>query len=268
MTRHHIAPKVRRLDLFKLIITILLLLPLIVQFNLRSRSTSRVSPLISTAGETAEATNKPGDAAKIKVGVPTLTSPPTSAELSDSDSINFLSPSTEPDVRDPVVAKTGATSLSQVSPVVEMAAPRIIFPADGADILLGELTLIGTGEPESAVEILDNRTMVDISQVSGQGEWRFTFEPEEGIHQFTVRTVADEATTHRVITVMVVNPSDAYDCSSNPGLNRGDDYIVGTCDTLCAISQRLEISCEALIAANPQVENPDLVFPGQILNIP
>ncbi|ACV64175.1 molybdenum ABC transporter, periplasmic molybdate-binding protein [Desulfofarcimen acetoxidans DSM 771] len=45
-------------------------------------------------------------------------------------------------------------------------------------------------------------------------------------------------------------------------------YIVQAGDTMFTISQKYGIELETLIAANPQIKNPDLIFPGQVINIP
>lgn len=45
-------------------------------------------------------------------------------------------------------------------------------------------------------------------------------------------------------------------------------YIVQRGDTLFLIAQRFGVSLEALIAANPQLPNPDRIFPGQVLLLP
>lgn len=45
-------------------------------------------------------------------------------------------------------------------------------------------------------------------------------------------------------------------------------YVVKTGDTLSAIAQTFGVSLPALEAANPQMTNPDLIFPGQVITIP
>lgn len=45
-------------------------------------------------------------------------------------------------------------------------------------------------------------------------------------------------------------------------------YTVRSGDTMSAIAARHNISLKALIAANPQVRNPNLIYSGQTLNIP
>ncbi|BCV21414.1 SafA/ExsA family spore coat assembly protein [Moorella sp. Hama-1] len=45
-------------------------------------------------------------------------------------------------------------------------------------------------------------------------------------------------------------------------------YAVQSGDTMYFIAQRFGVSLEALIAANPQVTNPNLIYPGQVLCVP
>lgn len=45
-------------------------------------------------------------------------------------------------------------------------------------------------------------------------------------------------------------------------------YTVSGNDTMWTISKQRGISLASLIAANPQVENPDIIWPGMVLNIP
>ena len=45
-------------------------------------------------------------------------------------------------------------------------------------------------------------------------------------------------------------------------------YRVAPGDTLYAIARSRGVSLTALIAANPQITNPDLIYVGQVINIP
>ncbi len=49
---------------------------------------------------------------------------------------------------------------------------------------------------------------------------------------------------------------------------QGGSYTVRSGDTLSGIAQRHDVSLNALIAANPQISNPNLIYPGQRVNIP
>jgi tyrosinase len=48
----------------------------------------------------------------------------------------------------------------------------------------------------------------------------------------------------------------------------GSDYVVQSGDTLNAIANRFGVSLAALKAANPQISDPNRIFPGQIITIP
>ncbi len=45
-------------------------------------------------------------------------------------------------------------------------------------------------------------------------------------------------------------------------------YTVQPGDTMFSIAQKFGVSLDALIAANPQIPNPNLIFPGQIVCVP
>ncbi|OEH84397.1 hypothetical protein BHU72_09260 [Desulfuribacillus stibiiarsenatis] len=45
-------------------------------------------------------------------------------------------------------------------------------------------------------------------------------------------------------------------------------YVVKPGDTMYKIAKRFNVPLEVLIAANPQISNPDLIYPGQIIMIP
>jgi LysM repeat protein len=47
-----------------------------------------------------------------------------------------------------------------------------------------------------------------------------------------------------------------------------ETYVVEPGDTLSGIAERFGVSLGALEAANPQITNPDLIFPGQVIRIP
>ncbi|OPX86453.1 MAG: Spore coat assembly protein ExsA [Pelotomaculum sp. PtaB.Bin104] len=45
-------------------------------------------------------------------------------------------------------------------------------------------------------------------------------------------------------------------------------YSVQAGETLFTIAKKFSITLDTLFAANPQIENPDLILPGQVINIP
>ena len=48
----------------------------------------------------------------------------------------------------------------------------------------------------------------------------------------------------------------------------GGSVSVQQGDTLSAIAARNGVSLQALLAANPQISNPDLIFAGDTINLP
>lgn len=53
-----------------------------------------------------------------------------------------------------------------------------------------------------------------------------------------------------------------------PFCPHGQLYTVVAGDTLFFIAQRFGVTLEALLAANPQITNPDVIFPGQVICLP
>jgi hypothetical protein len=45
-------------------------------------------------------------------------------------------------------------------------------------------------------------------------------------------------------------------------------YVVQAGDTLSGIARRFDVSLSALLRANPQIDDPDRIFPGQVIIIP
>jgi len=52
------------------------------------------------------------------------------------------------------------------------------------------------------------------------------------------------------------------------GNGAATSYTVKSGDTLSAIAERSGVSLSALIAANPQIRNPNLIYPGQTVHVP
>ncbi|MEW6080479.1 MAG: SafA/ExsA family spore coat assembly protein [Bacillota bacterium] len=53
-----------------------------------------------------------------------------------------------------------------------------------------------------------------------------------------------------------------------PACPGGFLYTVRRGDTLFTIAQRFGVSLQAIIRANPQIANPNLIFPGQVICVP
>lgn len=60
----------------------------------------------------------------------------------------------------------------------------------------------------------------------------------------------------------------SVNCEANPGVDLGSTYIVGACDWLSRIARKLGVDYNDLLAANPQITDPNVIHAGQILNVP
>jgi hypothetical protein len=163
------------------------------------------------------------------------------------------------------IAVSDPLSVSVAEP---LTAPTILFPKAGGDVIAGRLTIIGTADPEAEVEVLNGDELLGTTEADANGEWLYTLDVTPDAYQFQARLTADNSLTSETLDTQVVFASAGYDCTINAGINRGDDYIVGVCDTMGTIIQDLDIEFEALLEANTQIENPDLIYPGEILVIP
>ena len=52
------------------------------------------------------------------------------------------------------------------------------------------------------------------------------------------------------------------------GASAASSHTVVSGDTFWKIAMKYQVGCSEIIAANPQIKNPDLIYPGEILNIP
>jgi tyrosinase len=89
-----------------------------------------------------------------------------------------------------------------------------------------------------------------------------------GIAQrFGVSLAALEAANPQVTNPNLIHPGQVLNIPGNvppPGLT----YVVQPGDTLSGIAQRFGVSLAALEAANPQIKDPNRIFPGQVIHIP
>ena len=62
--------------------------------------------------------------------------------------------------------------------------------------------------------------------------------------------------------------NDAANARFQPTLEEGQTHTVAHGDTLSTIAEKNGVSLSALIAANPQIKNPDLIYPGDEVSVP
>lgn len=175
------------------------------------------------------------------------------------------------------------------APVTMLDIPILNLPTfdlPETDLTGGEVTLTGSGTSGSEIEIVLNGEVVGTAVVADDGTWRFPTDLPAGEYELVLRTIdgsgtavetdpfnfslaaaeapAEEVTEDSAETSL---PAD-YCKNAAPGIDQGDTYIVGVCEWLTKIARRLGIDYPALIGVNPQIENPNLIYPGQVINLP
>lgn len=182
------------------------------------------------------------------------------------------------------VTGTVAAAAEEEAVEAEFVLPVLNLPA--ADQTGGEITLTGSGTPGSEVEILVNGEVVGTAVVAEDGTWSFPTTLPAGDYELTLRTmdgsgtavetdpasfslaaVEAPASTTTEETTAATLPAD-FCKNAEPGIDQGSTYIVGVCEWLVKIANRLGIPYPDLIGVNPQIENPNLIYPGQVINLP
>ncbi|HXV44966.1 MAG TPA: Ig-like domain-containing protein, partial [Anaerolineae bacterium] len=147
---------------------------------------------------------------------------------------------TEAPTAEPATAATPAATepASDVAPSVEaqIAAPALDLP--GGALTPGSVTLSGTGEPGSEVEVVIDGQPVGKTTVGNDGKWSFTVDlPEPGDYQVSVQNVnadgnvlaASEAVTVKVAEAATEEVATAEAVAVAPALDLpGGDLTPGT----------------------------------------
>lgn len=140
----------------------------------------------------------------------------------------------------------------------------------------------GEGRPDVWLEIVADNALTGRIRVSAQGEWVCQCTLAPGEHIVSVREVAEPARASDTLAIVVENPVAAFvpgvaaadappfRCPdpTPPGVLEGMVYIIGCGESLSLIATRLGVTVDALLAHNPQLAQPPLVYFGQRLNVP
>jgi LysM repeat protein len=176
-----------------------------------------------------------------------------------------------------------AASQTEAINVTLGAALTVSASEDSATLDAGTLALNGTGAPGAEVEILDGDMVIATITVGDDGTWTYEGEAEAGDHALSARYVGDAASQTEAINVTVDKVTEATTETPSPddndtkscrtgeiplGEDRGDTYVVARCEFMALIAARTQVKLANLIAVNPQVANVNLIYPGQILNLP
>ena len=154
-------------------------------------------------------------------------------------------------------------------------SPTLTSPLSGTLVAGNMVKLEGAGTPGMEIEILDQGQVVSATIVQPDGTWTLDYLSDSGARSLTVRNAgkpdsASEAIIIEVATASISIPDDIVCGAENVpvGIDRGTVYIVAPCEYLGLIAVRAGVSLADLMAANPQLTEPDRIYPGQILNLP
>jgi hypothetical protein len=121
------------------------------------------------------------------------------------------------------------------------------------------------------------------------GDWALAIDIEAGEHVLVAQGTGKDGNPvgeSEPITIIVIPRADIEPPAETPppvtnspetppnssvcgqGQIKRDVYVVNYCETLTGISQRLGLTLEQLLSANPEIKDPNLIFPGQRLIIP
>jgi hypothetical protein len=162
--------------------------------------------------------------------------------------------------------------MSWEGPALTAVAPTLTLPEK---LEAGKsVKLSGTGTPGAEIEIVEDGKVIGKATVGADGTWTYSYTPSAGEHTLLVRAAGDAnlASAPAKLSMPadapapVTLPAAGTECGV--GEDRGTTYIVAPCEYMALIANRVGITLAALIAANPEVTNPDLIYPGQILNLP
>lgn len=176
-----------------------------------------------------------------------------------------------------VTAESEAVTVTAEAPTVK---PTLTSPKPGDQLNSGDVTLSGTGAPGSKVQIVVDGEVVGTAEVGADGSWAFPVGLAPGDHQITIQgldssgnVISESDTVSLSVAAPTPTPTPKPGpsggvCVSPHGHAEGNVWLVGDCDTLTYISKQTGVPLRTLIAANPQVKNPDLIYPEQRINLP
>ena len=171
------------------------------------------------------------------------------------------------------------TPAPESTPTPSVPAPAITFPLNGDVVRAGPVGIRGTGAAGLEIEVVDNDEVAGSTTVSDDGAWRFEYDLSEGDHVLVARAASEPDAASEPVRVLAVPgelscplfaPPQESQCSLDPppGQDLGDSWVVGRCETLNLIAQRAGVTVADILAVNPEICNPNLLFEGQVLKLP
>ena len=152
--------------------------------------------------------------------------------------------------------------------------PTITLPS--GQLSAGTNSFSGTGTPNSKMGLMLNGVLVSEFTTDENGNWSTTVNLAEGDSSLQVVELDADGN--------VISESDAANLSVGPdgtvidsaadtkncGIGKINNglYVVNYCQNLTRIAEALDVDLDALLEANPEITDPNLIFPGQRLVIP
>ncbi|MBN2389358.1 MAG: hypothetical protein JXR84_01460 [Anaerolineae bacterium] len=155
----------------------------------------------------------------------------------------------------------------------------LVEPQNGAVVAGDSLSIKGTGHPNGRIEITDHGKIIGVAEVQADGTWSFDYACEPGTYVIAAQNAGDAANATEAVNVEV---AAAFEPEPEPepaagvctpgnipmGVDQGTTYIVARCEYMGLIAQRAGVKLVDLIVVNPQVTDINLIYPGQVLNLP
>ncbi len=176
--------------------------------------------------------------------------PEVLAQVPDSETEVTEEPTAEPTVEPSPTPEPTVEPTIEPTATLEPTVEPTIEPTATLEPTV-EPTPVPTETPEPTVEPTAEPTQT----------------PEPTVEPTPTTEPTAEATAVAEDEEAPVATTDA-DCERYPGIDNGSTYVVGACDWLARIANKLGISYAALLAANPQIDDPNIILRGQILNLP
>jgi hypothetical protein len=166
------------------------------------------------------------------------------------------------------------------SPSTDLTVAALSLDPLAASYRPGPATFTGTGAPGSRVRLVVDGQPAGEATVGADGRWtinaNFARAGDYTVAVSALNAAGQVVTTSAPATARVqaaaTTPVPSAICDYRDPTVYGEDmgtyWLVDRCDTMTYIARQTGIPLDALIAANPQIRNPDLILPGWRINLP
>ena len=170
----------------------------------------------------------------------------------------------------PTTPTTAATTAPSPTPTITPAPLTILYPQPAAELAGFELTMVGQAPPLATVLVFHNGVQMGTATADERGYWSHVQLRVEAGQSYTLTAqLAGEEAAVAPIVVTLNLPTIAPPCENpTPGLDLGERYLVGNCEWMTRIARTTGVDYFELLALNPQIGDPNLLRPGQVLRLP